>query len=247
MGAHATQARFRMSAILLDVDDTLVDTKAAFRHAIVATASEYLPASTDMEEATTAWRRDRGGYYRAYTRGEMDHFTQRKLRVHDLHAQFGGPTLTDAEYVEWEKIFEAAFQEGWEAHPDAEPFLDALDARGIAYGALSNAQASYQEHKLAAVGLGRVPMLVGVDTFGVGKPDPRVFLEACRRLGSEPAQTYYVGDEFDIDARAAVEAGLRGVWCERAGTWASRDPAEVQRAGVVHVATLSELLPLLPG
>ena len=233
------------TAVLMDVDDTLVDTKAAFRTAIVAATAAYLPDGTDVDEATHFWRQDRHGHYRAYTRGEMDHFTQRKLRVHDMHAEFGGPQLSDDEYVEWEQVFEAGFRAGWVTHPDAEPFVAALDDRGVPYGALSNASTEYQVGKLAAVGLGRVPMLVGVDTLGVGKPDPRVFATACERLGSDPATTIYVGDEFDIDAAAAVRAGLMGVWCERAGTWAEREPAEVEAAGVVHVTSLMEILELL--
>ena len=85
-------------------------------------------------------------------------------------------------------------------------------------------------------------MLVGTDTLGVGKPDPRVFLEACRRLGTEPARTAYIGDEFDIDASAAVRAGLVGVWLDRPGT--RRFPvsdAEIADSGVLVVAGLDEL------
>ena len=187
-----------IDGVLLDIDDTLVDTKGAFSHAIAAAAVPHLKAGADALEVTDFWRADRHGHYRAHARGEMSAFEQRKLRVFDMHQVYGGPDLSDDEYIDWVDVFEQAFQDGWVAHADAVPLLDFFDAEAIPYGALSNARFEYQEGKLAAVGLERVPMLVGVDTLGFGKPDARVYLEACRLLGTEPARTMYVGDEFDI-------------------------------------------------
>ena len=50
--------------------------------------------------------------------------------------------------------------------------------------------------KLAAVGLGDVPMLVGTDTLGFGKPHPEVFLEGARRLGLSPRSVAYISYNF---------------------------------------------------
>ena len=57
-----------------------------------------------------------------------------------------------------------------------------------------------------------------MDTFGVGKPDPRVFLRSCHLLGLSPAEVAYVGDEFAIDAQAACAVGMRGFWIDRPET-----------------------------
>lgn len=207
-----------IEAVLLDIDDTLVDTRGAFRHALLRVADEYLDAGADPEEVLAHWREDRSGWYRAHTRGEMTHREQRKRRAIELHAAFGGPHLDDEAYDIWDAGFERHFREGWHAFEDSAALLDELDARGIPYGAVSNADFNYQVLKLAACGLQRVPMLVGVDTFGVGKPDARVFVEGCRLLAVEPAVTAYVGDEPDLDAGGAHAAGLHGVWLDRPGT-----------------------------
>ena len=236
-------------AVLFDVDDTLVDTRGAFRHALAGVAEEYVPGA-DPEALVTAWREDVGGWYRAHTRGEMTHREQRHRRANALHEIFGGPVLDDEGYDAWNGAFERHFREGWAAHPDAAPVLDALDAAGIPYGGLSNADFDYQVTKLAACGLERVPMLVGVDTLGFGKPDPAVFLLACERLGFAPAEVAYVGDEFDVDPLAAVAAGLgMGVWVERPGAH-SRDlegrcGVGSPREGLVRVGSLEELPALL--
>jgi len=205
-------------AVLFDVDDTLVDTRGAFRHALTTVAVSYLPSGTDTDATAVTWRADAGGHYRAHTRGEISYREQRKRRANELHMLYGGPSLeADDAYDAWNDGFEAAFKAGWRAHDDVIECLDALDAAGIPYGALSNAAVAYQEAKLEACGLGRVPMLVGVDTLGFGKPDPRVFALACERIGEYPAHVAYVGDEYDIDALAATQAGLTGIWLDRSG------------------------------
>lgn len=225
--------------VLLDIDDTLVDTRAAFRHALGVVSERYLPGGYDVERMTAHWRTDASGWYRAHARGEMTHREQRKRRANELHAAFGGPALDDAAYGEWDEMFEAGFKAGWRAHPDAHAFLDTLDRCGIEYGAVSNADSGYQEMKLSRVGLGRVKMLVGVDRFGVGKPDRRVFLEGARLLGLDPAMVAYVGDEKDIDAGAAMDAGLAlGIWLDRPG---GHPQPGAMADGVVRVESLAQI------
>src|SRR5450830_1344422 len=211
----------RVDGVLFDIDDTLVDTRSAFAHALAAVARRYLPdvgPERDLE-VLAHWRADVEGHYGAYTRGD------------------------DA----WNTLFEERFVGAWAPHDDASSAVDRLLAAGIVIGALSNASVAYQTRKLARVGLvDRVPMLVGVDTLGVGKPDRRVFVEACRLLGTEPARTVYVGDELDVDAWAARDAGLVGVWIDRPG--GRRNPlpdAHEHAPGVVVVRSLTELADVL--
>ncbi len=240
-----------VDGVLFDVDDTLVDTQQAFAAALADVARRYLPHldETRHGEVLQAWRADVGGHYRSYTRGEMGYLEQRMARANALHEEFGGSVLDDEGYREWNAVFEAGFAQAWAAHPDAVGVVEHLLDAGVAVGALTNAAVAYQTTKMARSGLGHVPVLVGVDTLGVGKPDPRVFAEACRRLGTEPGRTAYVGDELDIDARAAVTAGLLGVWVDRPGGRRVQIPpgdvAAAQDAGVRIVASLTDLPPLL--
>jgi putative hydrolase of the HAD superfamily len=234
-----------VDGVLFDIDDTLVDTRGAFAAALSTVARRYLPtvpAERD-HEVLDVWRADVNGYYAAFTRGEVGYDAQRMARANELHARFGGPVLDDDGFARWNAVFEDGFSSSWAAHPDAGGVVDRLLAAGLAVGALSNASVAYQTAKLERVGLvGRVPMLVGVDTLGYGKPHPDVFTEACRRLGTDPARTAYVGDELDVDAQAARAAGLVGIWLDRPG---SRRHAisdeQITSAGVVVVHALDEL------
>ncbi|WP_315095028.1 HAD family hydrolase [uncultured Cellulomonas sp.] len=238
----------RVDGVLFDIDDTLVDTRGAFGHSLAAVARRYLPdlPTGRYPELVSVWRADAGGHYAAYTRGEVGYVEQRRARTDELHASFGGPVLDDEGFAAWDELFLAAFEDAWTAHPDVEVVVDKLLGAGIAVGALSNASVELQSAKLERVSLlDRVPMLVGVDTLGVGKPDPRVFLEACRLLGTAPERTVYVGDELDVDARAAVAAGLVGVWLDRPGERrlpvSPEDLAVARQAGVRVIASLAEL------
>ncbi|KQY41920.1 HAD family hydrolase [Cellulomonas sp. Root137] len=238
----------RVDGVLFDIDDTLVDTRGAFGHALSGVARRYLPdlPADRHAELVTVWRADVGGHYAAYTRGEVGYTEQRMARANELHERFGGPALDADGFARWDETFEAEFSGAWSAHPDVDAVVDRLLEAGLAVGALSNAAVSYQTRKLDRTALlERVPMLVGVDTLGFGKPDPRVFVEACRRLGTDPTRTAYVGDELDVDARAAVAAGLVGVWLDRPGERrlpvSPDDLAVARQAGVRVVASLAEL------
>jgi putative hydrolase of the HAD superfamily len=248
-GERATRA---FDGVLFDIDDTLVDTHGAFATALAAVTAQYLPDLPPERhaEVVAVWRADAGGHYRRYTSGRAGYREQRMARANALLAAFGGAPLDDAAYDAWNAVFEHGFQGAWAAHDDAVATVRELLDAGLVVGALSNASVEYQSLKLARVGLAdHVPMLVGVDTLGVGKPDPRVFAEACRRLGTAPERTVYVGDELDVDARAAQEAGLRGVWLDRPGVRRGgqfvEDPEVARAAGLIRIRSLRDLPPAL--
>ena len=48
-------------------------------------------------------------------------------------------------------------------------------------------------------------------SVGLKKPDHRIYAEACRRLGVEPADSLYVGDGSDRELTGALEAGMTPV------------------------------------
>lgn len=248
-----------IDGILFDVDDTLVDTRGAFALALAAVRAEYMPdVPPEREpEILSHWRTDPGGYYGRYTRGEMDHVTQRRLRAVLLHETFGAPPVTESSFPAWDALFWGTFEKSWTAHADARAAVDAVVAAGLRVGAVTNAATELQERKLKLAGLADLPVLVGVDTLGFGKPDPRVFLEGARLLGTDPVRTAYVGDEPTVDALAARRAGLTGVWLDRAdhrrgagytgpplpdgGLRDPQDPAALRATGVVVIETLASL------
>ena len=176
-------------------------------------------------DLVTFWRADANEHFARYTRGEIGQVEQRMSRANELHEEFGGPRPRRRGLRGVGRVFDSTFREAWSAHEDVDGGAGRLLDAGLHVGALTNAALAYQTDKLERTGLAdRMPLLVGLDTLGFGKPDPRVFAEACRRLGTDPARTVYVGDELDVDAAAAVAAGLVGVWLDRPG--ARRRPGQ---------------------
>lgn len=236
-------------AVLFDIDDTLLDTRAAFVSGLDAVADVYLPHldAAGRRDVLTLWRADPHGYYRRHTRGELTQREQRLARAREVHERFGGPPLDGDAFAAWDAVFTAGFEAGWVAHDDAAVTARFFVAAGWPVGALTNAPGEMSRRKLERIGLAdTVPLLVSLDTFGIGKPDERVFLEACRLLGTAPEATAYVGDELDTDALAATRAGLRGVWLDRPGTRRGgthlEDEGVAREAGVAVVRTLEELI-----
>jgi putative hydrolase of the HAD superfamily len=230
------------AAVVLDIDDTLVDTRHAFTVAIGGIVARWLPHldRAGAERALAHWVADADGHFRAYTRGEIGFTEQRARRARALHAAFDGPALDEDAVARWDTDYDDAFRRAWRLFPEASGFLDRLDAAGVPYGAVTNAGRDYQRDKLRRVGLGeRLRMMVSVDDLGVGKPDPRVFRRACANLGVAPGDAVYVGDELDVDARGESEAGLRGIWLDRHGR--SR---ELVGLDVPAVSSLTELADL---
>lgn len=208
-----------VKAVVFDIDDTICDSAGAFATGIHLVVDRYMPGLPEpqVQRAIEIWRADPNKHYRRYTRGECTFDEQRFARANELNEEFCGPQITWDEYLnEWKPLFWNAFCSHWKAHPDVRPCLDLLESHGFRLGALSNASAELQTRKLTACGcVDDVPLLVTMDTFGFGKPDPRVFQEAARRLELLPGEVAYVGDEFDIDAQAACKAGLHGFWIDR--------------------------------
>jgi putative hydrolase of the HAD superfamily len=239
--------------VLFDIDDTLVDTASAFVVGLAKGFGSLVELTEELHtDVVRIWRADVGGHYRRYVAGEVDMPTQRRARVLEITRHLGVDDLDDEGFAAWDERYRAAFAASWALFDDAHDCVLAAIEAGLAVGVVTNAPGEMQRAKIAAVGLADVlPTMVTVDTLGVGKPEPAVFLEGCRLLGTEPEATIYVGDELDIDARAAVEAGLRGVWLDRPGrrregprAVTEERLAAARAAGVEVITTLDELAAL---
>ncbi len=223
-----------MRAVLFDVDDTLVDHAGAQRSAIVAQLRELgLPHD---EQAVRRWSDVTDKHFLRHLAGELTLQEHRRERVREVMAHYDVAGLTDEAADEWFADYTVRFQAGWRAYDDVVGVLDRLHDRDVLVGIISNYGSEHQRFKLSAVGLGdRFDVVVGLDTLGVGKPDPRVFRHACELIGTPPGETAYVGDRLDYDAVAARDAGLVAVWLDRDGSEAAVPD------GVTRIASLGEL------
>jgi phosphoglycolate phosphatase len=86
--------------------------------------------------------------------------------------------------------------------------LDALDARGLCWGVVTNKAHRFTAPVVAALGLAqRAAVVVSGDTTAHPKPHPAPLLHAAEALGVAPAACVYVGDDLR-DVVAGNSAGM---------------------------------------
>jgi putative hydrolase of the HAD superfamily len=103
--------------------------------------------------------------------------------------------------------------------PDTTSVLEALRARGLVLGVVSNADGRIAGD-LAKNGLGtHFETVIDSHVVGVEKPDPAIFHLALAALGMTAAESLYVGDVFGIDVVGARRAGLDAVLLDTLGQY----------------------------
>jgi phosphoglycolate phosphatase len=121
--------------------------------------------------------------------------------------------------------------------------LDELDARGVAWGIVTNKSQRFTLVLAEALGLRhRAACLVSGDSSPRAKPDARPLLLGCGLSGALPEDTLYVGDDLR-DVHAGKAAGISTV-AVRYGYLGDGLPIEEWGADRV-VATPEEILALL--
>jgi N-acetyl-D-muramate 6-phosphate phosphatase len=109
--------------------------------------------------------------------------------------------------------------------PGMDAVLEHIEGAGLAWGIVTNKAESLARAVVEALGLeARCAVLIGGDTLPERKPHPLPLLEACRRIGADPASSLYLGDD-PRDIEAARAAGLRGIAVEWGYFDSSHPPA----------------------
>jgi putative hydrolase of the HAD superfamily len=218
--------------VCLDVDDTLVAHSAASRTALTMLLGH--------DKAWPLWEQVTDHHVRRVVAGEINSDTMRWQRTKDFYGYLGEP-LADAEAKRREEIRVTAMRAGWTLYDDVLPCLEWLAAVGVKIAVVTNASSAYQRIKLAELGVAAfIAEVVIAGELGAAKPDPVIFHTACARLGFPPAEVAHVGDRLDVDAIGARDAGLAGVWLNRAGPVNGRLPAGVSM--ITSLDLLPELL-----
>ena len=236
-----------VDGLLLDIDDTLVDTRAAMCGAGVHAAQLLWPECGPGAHAAFSDRyyADPGRFFDAYTRGGLTFEDMRRDRFEEARTFLG---LPPGDFMVYETAYRAVFRDCQRLFDDVVPFVRAIRDAGIPVVFLTNSGHDQTALKLSVTGLGELGEAVTTDTLGVGKPDPRVFAHACELLGVSAARVVCVGDTLDADILGARASGIRAAWIQRPGVPAPRDAgwgARVDDPGIRIVDSLAEVTALL--
>jgi len=197
-----------LAAITLDLDDTLwpvLPTLVAAEAALAQWLRERAPATATAFTPATRQALRRQLLAESPDRAHDMSWLRRELLRRAL-VQAGDPgDLAEPAF----EVFLAARQRV-SLYPDVVPVLRAWSQR-YRLVAVTNGNAD-----IDAIGLG--PYFAGcvsAHDIGCAKPDPRMFHAACELAGTDPAATLHVGDDWQLDVRAARAAGLQAAWLRR--------------------------------
>lgn len=89
--------------------------------------------------------------------------------------------------------------------------LQYLRSSGVSVGIASSTRKQKVERQITDAGLSGYFMgIIGGDAVKISKPDPEIYLLACRAFGFEPGTTFAIEDSFN-GIRAANAAGMRPI------------------------------------
>jgi len=191
-----------LAGVFFDLDGTLVD------------------SARDMHDALSALCRERGLETPSFevVRETVSRGARAVLRC----AVGKDEAAVDAALPRFLELYVATGMANTHAFAGIDALLDALEARGVPWGVVSNKAAALVALVMVKLGYdGRAASVVGGDTLAQRKPDPAPVLHACAMANVAPAQCVYVGDD-PRDMLAGRAAGLYTV----AAAWGYLDGAD---------------------
>lgn len=195
----------RMRAVIFDLDGTLVESAGEIAAALNATFFELgLPSVAKEKVETLIGRGVRVLMERALAHVGASHDVEDAVRRFEAH--YAKNVGTHA------ALFAGVL-----------PGLERLHAAGMPMGVVTNKPRYFTQRLLERLHVERFFAAIVAGDDGIRrKPHGDMLVEACRRMGSEPAASLMLGDS-DNDIAAAREAGCP-VWCVPYGYNEGRGP-----------------------
>lgn len=196
--------------VYFDLDDTLLDHRAAEKAALADCCAEF-PGFNGHElgHVQETYHRHNVPLWKQYAAGELGRDDVQRLRFErlceSLSLDLDAHTLGDA-YMQ-------RYARHWQWIDGAETAFRAVAER-FPVGVLTNGFADAQHAKLDRFPVlrERSDALVVSEEVGAMKPHPRIFAHATDLTGVESEEILYVGDSLHSDVEGGRAAGWQVAW-----------------------------------
>ncbi len=231
-------------AILFDLDDTIIDDSSSVEPAWRSVCEEAAGQvqGLDADALLAALAPVRAQFWSdpdRHREGRLD-LRQATSRIVDEALRSLGldlPALAKDTAHRYRDLREA----GVRPFPRAIETLEGLREMGVRLGLITNGSGPGQRAKVERFDLARhFDHILIEGEFGCGKPDERVYLTTMRSLGSQPDQTWSVGDNLEWDIAAPQRLGLYAIWVDGSGAGLPAG-SEVRPDRIIR--SIAELLP----
>jgi putative hydrolase of the HAD superfamily len=203
-----------IKSVLFDLDDTLIDHDGAIRTAASALFNNLMTnRENDCQAFVERWISLNRDWYKKFYAKQVTFQESARGKLREAFLPYG--------YRFSDKDADTLLSEYWERYVSmCQLFNDVkecfIQLQEYKIGVLTNGQENQQMEKLKRCGiLSILDVVVTSETGGFDKPKPEIFLHACNKMGLQPRETIYVGDNLELDALASRNAGLVGVWLDR--------------------------------
>ncbi len=221
-------------AILFDLDDTLYERRVVFRawaDALLHEHSNTLSPAEASEAVSRLTALDANGY------GNRSAFVAELIQ---LFPRIG--TSTDAVL----ERFRLGFLQHLVLSPETRNVLVTLKTNAIPFGIITNGSTIPQGRKIKQLELESFTDCVFIsESFGVKKPDSRIFHAAANCLKTAPGSILFVGDHAENDIVGAKQAGMQAAWLSRGNIWNSS--AHKPDFVLSHLTEVTDLLGIPSG
>ncbi|MEW6334305.1 MAG: HAD family hydrolase [Thermodesulfobacteriota bacterium] len=197
-------------AIVLDFGQTLVDSAEGFR-----AAEKEIQQKAFAACGSNARERFLEGYREVRTRFHARSDFSRRRLLEEVLRQYGRE-VHSLLLEQWETGYWEQVRSKTRVFPETEAVLAALRER-YRLALITNTQGQKRngEHRLVHYPqlerFFEVVIVAGEEGIPA-KPDPAPFILCLDRLGIEPDEAVYVGDDWRIDICGAQAVGMRPVW-----------------------------------
>ena len=209
--------RQRPRAVLVDLDDTIVDGSAVVDCWDVAceTCAPHVDPQTVLAEILRLreWFWSDPARHR---QGRLDLAAARRQITKMALAAIG--TDDDALVERIAERYDRCRDERTALFPGAVETLKWLRESGCRLALLTNGAAEIQRQKIVRFQLEPLFDLILVEgELGFGKPDERIYRLALTELAASPPETWMVGDNLEWDVGQPQKMGMTGIWVDAAG------------------------------
>jgi putative hydrolase of the HAD superfamily len=196
-----------INTFLFDLDDTLLDRDK--------TIEPFIQDQYDRFEIhQIPYERYRNRFIEMDNHGYIDKHELYQMLIREFNLPFSVEELV-ADF--WNNAWKNS-----QLFPGAEEVLKELRWQDYNLGIVTNGQEGSQNAKFLTSGLDRlVDLIVVSEVEDVSKPDAEIFNRAAKRLGVEPGNCVFVGDNPHTDIKGAKKVGMKTVWIERHLAWPS--------------------------
>jgi putative hydrolase of the HAD superfamily len=215
--------RFFMSdiqAVLFDLDETLLDRSRSLNRFLedqyqrMRSFLAHVPYET--YRALFVEKDKRGYVHKSIVYQELiDELSLRGLSMEQL--------LTD---------YRTHFNRHATPFPALRETLQALRARKLKLGIVTNGETEFQQNNIIALDLpSYVDTILISEQENLRKPDPRIFTLAATRLGVPTSACLFVGDHPYNDIQGARNVGMKTAWFHNGASWPADLPAPDKKIG----------------